>query len=534
MASAAYNDADIGQQKSNLRSALASVRRFACALGRAVSVAVSVALPLVVSVVGAAAVSGAMAQGSVDRSASTLTESAAASLPYSPEASSRLFDTGVRAHVQLQMLHVSAARKLLEQIYLERARATAATSQPDDDLFSAIVDASIIEGFAYSHDATLQYQDVSGVSHEHSLLPADFEPQRPDRAHSFGLDLATSERAAHSIGPSGPESDVVPHLNQDVIGLNHDLIGLNHDLISLNHDLIGLNQDVIEGYHDQELGVRPSKDTGVGASIDVMSAQSIKAHRAAAQEPKVTPQVLLGVRRDGESDHYIEQVVTVGNPGALPEDEKVSLTGPDKSGQDSLSGREHTAITTLDDERALDTERSLDTERARTALKPNNINDLSMIYGGIYGPVSFRERHLSTLSNDKRRAYNQAQALSEERRMSHYLHETMGLTGTKAAISSYLRPAARAQNSALTEKNSYYFVHSEMPSLLARRGRHYFDLTAPDGKDAQGVAVTTFAREQGTFIQYSFMYLRARYGDRNQGIFIQGTADHAAPEEHAQ
>ena len=107
--------------------------------------------------------------------------------------------------------------------------------------------------------------------------------------------------------------------------------------------------------------------------------------------------------------------------------------------------------------------------------------------------------------------------------MSHYLHSTIGLMGTQAAISSYLRPATGTQPPVITQENFFDFLHSDAPSLLARRGRHYFDLTAPDGKDAQGDEVSTFAREQGTFIQYSFMYLKARYGERNRGLFIEGT-----------
>ena len=115
--------------------------------------------------------------------------------------------------------------------------------------------------------------------------------------------------------------------------------------------------------------------------------------------------------------------------------------------------------------------------------------------------------------------------------MSHYLHSTIGLMGTQAAISSYLRPSTGTQPPVITEENFFDYLQSNTPSLLARRGRHYFDLTAPDGKDAQGDTVSTFAREQGTFIQYSYMYLRARYGERNQGIFIEGTPRNATDTE---
>ena len=469
MASAAYSDAKVRQRTSNLRSALASVRRFARALGLTLPLALALSLSLGVTAVSVA-------------------DHQAAALRYNLDPVPRRFDAGTRNHVQLHMVHVNEARLWLEQIYLERRRRAMIAGRSDDEnsLSPSILDISIIDGFEYSDDSTLQYHDVSGVEHEHSLLPSDYIPGRPDRSHRFGLDTALPPQTVP--GASLPESstDAVPSLTPDVIA----------------------------GEPNQELGLTPGKDTGVGASIDAMSAQSISAQRQSkitAQDPKHKVNLRLGVRSGGESESHIEQVVTVGNRGALTDDTAVGLTGPDPSGRDSLIGRGRTETTALDENLAV------------LSDEASNINELRTLYGGIYGPVSFRERRLRDLPKSEQRSYNQAQAVAEERRMSHYLHETMGLMGTQEAISNYLRPDTKTQHPVITQENFFDFLHRDAPSLLARRGRHYFYLTAPDGKDAQGDEVLTFAHEQGTFIQYSFMYLKARYGERNQGIFIEGT-----------
>ena len=464
MASAAYSDAKVGRRSCKLCFALASVRRFARALRLTVSLVVSLAVPLAFTL-GGGAVSVAENQAADSwlyrQPEVNWPYNQAGSLLYAPDNKSRQFDPGVRVHVQLQMLHVGAASKWLNQLYFDSKRPAAAaaeSAQEELNLFPHVVDDPIVDDFALSQDATLQYHDVSGVNNEHSLLPPDYAPGRPDRSHSFGLETSTPDRAAPRMQRVEPEFDVVPHLRPDDIA----------------------------GKPNKELGTRPSKETGVGASIDVVSAQSIRSHREAASEPSSSPDVLFGVRSGGESD-------------------------PDRSGLDSLIGRGRTETTALDEKLAV------------LAEKPSNVNEVRTLYGGIYGPVSFRERHLHAVRQRDRKAYHQAQALAEERRMSHYLHSTIGLMGTQAAISSYLRPSTGTQPPVITEENFFDFLQSNTPSLLARRGRHYFDLTAPDGKDAQGDTVSTFAREQGTFIQYSYMYLRARYGERNQGIFIEGT-----------
>ena len=489
MASAAYSDAKVGRRSCKLCFALASVRRFARALRLTVSLVVSLAVPLAFTL-GGGAVSVAENQAADSwlyrQPEVNWPYNQAGRLLYAPDNKSRQFDPGVRVHVQLQMLHVGAASKWLNQLYFDSKRPAAAaaeSAQEELNLFPHVVDDPIVDDFALSQDATLQYHDVSGVNNEHSLLPPDYAPGRPDRSHSFGLETSAPDRAEPRMPRVEPEFDVVPHLRPDDIA----------------------------GKPNKELGTRPSKETGVGASIDVVSAQSIRSHREAASEPSSSPDVLFGVRSGGESESHLEQGVTVGNRGALTDDAWVGLTGPDRSGLDSLIGRGRTETTSLDEKLAV------------LAEKPSNVNEVRTLYGGIYGPVSFRERHLHAVRQRDRKAYHQAQALAEERRMSHYLHSTIGLMGTQAAISSYLRPATGTQPPVITQENFFDFLHSDAPSLLARRGRHYFDLTAPDGKDAQGDEVSTFAREQGTFIQYSFMYLKARYGERNRGLFIEGT-----------
>ena len=94
--------------------------------------------------------------------------------------------------------------------------------------------------------------------------------------------------------------------------------------------------------------------------------------------------------------------------------------------------------------------------------------------------------------------------------------------GTLSAVLNYLRTPKVARQPKITQQDIFDHLQAEQPALLARRGGHYFNLTAPDGKTEQGTEIATFAREQGTFIHYSLLYLKARYGERSRGILIKG------------
>lgn len=146
---------------------------------------------------------------------------------------------------------------------------------------------------------------------------------------------------------------------------------------------------------------------------------------------------------------------------------------------------------------------------------------------GRYGPESFRQRYLAArqLAKDGIRPYE----LGAEQRMSNYLHSTMGIMGTEAGVESYLRMPQTEFINTKTQQALLDHLETALPALLARRGRHFIELTPPDGKDARGQELDTFDHEQGSFIHYSVLYLQARYGERSRGIFIQGTSPEAEP-----
>lgn len=146
---------------------------------------------------------------------------------------------------------------------------------------------------------------------------------------------------------------------------------------------------------------------------------------------------------------------------------------------------------------------------------------------GRYGPESFRQRYLAArqLAKDGIRPYE----LGAEQRMSNYLHSTMGIMGTEAGVENYLRMPQTEFINTQTQQALLDHLETALPALLARRGRHFIELTPPDGKDARGQELDTFDHEQGSFIHYSVLYLQARYGERSRGIFIQGTSPEAKP-----
>lgn len=146
---------------------------------------------------------------------------------------------------------------------------------------------------------------------------------------------------------------------------------------------------------------------------------------------------------------------------------------------------------------------------------------------GRYGPESFRQRYLAArqLAKDGIHPYE----LGAEQRMSNYLHSTMGIMGTEAGVENYLRMPQTEFINTQTQQALLDHLETALPALLARRGRHFIELTPPDGKDARGQELDTFDHEQGSFIHYSVLYLQARYGERSRGIFIQGTSPEAEP-----
>lgn len=244
---------------------------------------------------------------------------------------------------------------------------------------------------------------------------------------------------------------------------------------------------------------------GAGASIDALTG-------ASQQAPHVTSAATLyGVRAGTESHAQIERGVSVGMPGALGAQDAIGLTAP--------------TMERADEARTAGPAAGAEGAGGEQAAPLAALNSL---YGGIYGPESFRQRYLQARQSAELLAHEQTHAdfhelvSTEEERMSSYLHSTMGRMGTLSAVLNYLRTPKVARQPKITQQDIFDHLQAEQPALLARRGGHYFNLTAPDGKTEQGTEIATFAREQGTFIHYSLLYLKARYGERSRGILIKG------------